>query len=268
VKDRAAVERRRHLRPLWVGLTVVILALAAYETVLLYGVIDGQDAIGTDLDYYRFVAQRYVDTGVWFTDRQLNGPYVVQTQVDNLYPPHALYLFVPFLILPDILWWILPLGVIGYVVWWCRPVVWMWPILALIVLFPKTPGQILFGNTDMWVAAAIAGGVRWAWPSVFVTFKPSLVFFALIGIRARSWWIAAGVLALASLPLLPLWLDYPTATRNSNATFWYSFGNLPFFVLPIVAFLGSSRRVTTPPLRWAAALSRGGGWAVRHEESR
>ena len=33
----------------------------------------------------------------------------------------------------------------------------MWPILALIVLFPKTPGQILFGNTDMWIAAAIAG---------------------------------------------------------------------------------------------------------------
>ncbi len=87
----------------------------------------------------------------------------------------------------------------------------MWPILALIVLFPKTPGQILFGNTDMWVAAAIAGGVRWAWPSVLVTFKPSLAFFALIGIRSRSWWIAAGVLALASLPLLPLWLDYPTA---------------------------------------------------------
>jgi hypothetical protein len=38
----------------------------------------------------------------------------------------------------------------------------MWPILALILLFPKTPNQILYGNTDMWVAAAIAGGVRWA----------------------------------------------------------------------------------------------------------
>ena len=79
----------------------------------------------------------------------------------------------------------------------------MWPILALIVLFPKTPGQILFGNTDMWVAAAIAGGVRWAWPSVLVTFKPSLAFFALIGIRARSWWIAAGLFALGQ-PSVPL----------------------------------------------------------------
>jgi hypothetical protein len=253
---------------LWVGLTIVLLALAAYETALLYGVIDAQGAIGTDLDYYQFVAQRWLDTGVYYTDRQLSGPYEVQTLVDNLYPPHALYLFLAFLVLPDILWWVLPLGLIAYVVWWCRPVAWMWPILALIVLFPKTPNQILYGNTDMWVAAAIAGGVRWAWPSVLVTFKPSLAFFALIGIRARSWWIAAAVLVVVSLPFISLWLEYPTAMVNSSAKFWYSFGNLPFFSLPIVAFLGSSRRVTTPPWRWAAALLRGGGWAARHEAGR
>ena len=81
MRDRAAADRRRRLRPLWVGLTIVILVLVALETVQLFRVIDGQDAIGTDLHYYQFVAQRYVDTGVWFTDRQLSGPYVVQTQV-------------------------------------------------------------------------------------------------------------------------------------------------------------------------------------------
>ena len=256
-----------HLRPVWVGLTIVILALAAYEAVLLYRVIDGQDAIGTDLHYYQFVAQRWLDTGVFYTDRQLTGPYEVQTLVDNLYPPHALYLFLPFLVLPNLLWWVLPLGVIGYVVWWCRPVAWMWPLLALIILFPKTPNQILYGNTDMWVAAAIAGGVRWAWPSVLVTFKPSLAFFALIGIRARSWWIAAGVLVVVSLPFLGIWLDYPTVMTNSSARFWYSFGNLPFFVLPIAAWLGSSRRGDTSLLAWAAGLLRGGGQVVRHGRS-
>ena len=73
------------------------------------------------------------------------------------------------------------------------------------------------------------------------------------------------MLALASLPFLPLWLDYPTAMANSTATFWYSFGNLPFFVLPIVAFLGSSRRGTTPILTWTAGLLRGGGWAASHQ---
>ena len=88
---------------------------------------------------------------------------------------------------------------------------------------------------------------------------------ALIGIRAPSWWIAAGVLVLLSLPFLQLWLDYPSAMTNSSAKFWYSFGNLPFFVLPIVAFLGSSRRGPTPAGRWAAdGLLRGGGWAARH----
>lgn len=260
--------RSRHLRPLWVGLTIVIVALAAYETVLLYRVIDDQHAIGTDLRYYQFVAHRWLDSGVFYTDRQLAGPYEVQTLVDNLYPPHALYLFIPFVILPDLLWWVIPLGIIGYVVWWCRPVAWMWPILALIVLFPKTPGQILFGNTDMWVAAAIAGGVRWAWPAVLVTFKPSLAFFAVIGIRARSWWIAAVVIGLASLPFLSLWLDYPTAMGNSSAKFWYSFGNLPFFVLPVVAFLGSSRRGSTSVVTWAAHLLRGGGYAASVEASR
>lgn len=258
----------RHLRPVWVGLTVVILAVAAYETLLLFGVIDAQHAIGTDLRYYQFVAHRWLDGGVFYTDRQLSGPYEVQTLVDNLYPPHALYLFIAFIVLPDPLWWIFPLGLIAYVVWWCRPVTWMWPVLALIVLFPKTPGQILFGNTDMWVAAAIAAGVRWAWPAVLVTFKPSLAFFAIIGIRARSWWIAALVLALASVPFLSLWLEYPTVMGNSSAKFWYSFGNLPFFVLPIVAWLGSSRRGDRPILDWTAGLLRGGGWVVRQEVAR
>jgi hypothetical protein len=268
VRDRAADDRRRRLRPLWVGLTIVIVAVAAYETLLLYRVIDGQDAIGTDLRYYQFIAQRWLDTGVWYTDRQLTAPYEVQTLVDNLYPPHALYLFLPFLVLPAVLWWVLPLGVIGYVVWWCRPVAWLWPALAVIILFPKTPNQILYGNTDMWVAAAIAGGVRWAWPSVLVTFKPSLAIFAVIGIRARSWWIAAAVLVVISLPFLPLWLDYPTAMTNSSAKWWYSFGNLPFFILPIVAFLGSTRRRSVPPVEWAAGLLRGGGWAARHAAER
>lgn len=268
MSHEAVGARGRNWRPLWFGLAVVILAVAVYETVLLFRVIDDQAAIGADLRYYQFVAQRWLDTGVFYTDRQLTGPYEVQTLVDNLYPPHVLYLFLPFLILPGLLWWVIPLGVIAYVVWWCRPVEWMWPILALIVLFPKTPGQILFGNTDMWVAAAIAGGVRCAWPAVLVSFKPSLAFFAVIGIRGRSWWIAVGLLALASLPFLPLWLDYPMAMANSSAKFWYSFGNLPFFVLPIVAWLGSSRRGDTSILTWAAGLLRGGGWVVRREGAR
>ena len=258
MSDLPQASRVDRLRPLWIGLSVVLLALAAYETALLFGVINGQQAIGTDLHYYQFVGQRWIDTGVFYTDRQLSGAYQVQTQVDNLYPPHALYLFIPFLVLPNLLWWAIPLGVVGYIVWWCRPVAWIWPILALAVLFPKTPAQVLFGNSDMWITAAIAAGVRWGWPAVLVTIKPSVSFFAMIGIRSRRWWIAAGVLVVASLPFLGLWLDYVVATMNSSAKFWYSFGDLPMFLLPVVAWLGSSRRGDTGFARWAAGLLRGG----------
>jgi hypothetical protein len=263
-----SLARTTHLRPLLVGLTIVILVLAGLETIALFRVISGQGAIGTDLDYYQFVAQRWLDTGVYYTDHQLSGPYIVQTQVDNLYPPHALYLFVPFLVLPDLLWWIVPLLVIAYVTWWCRPAPWAWPVLALILLFPKTPAQILFGNTDMWIAASISAGVRWGWPSVLVTIKPSLGFFAFIGIRSRRWWIAAGMLAVLSLPFIAIWIDYLTATMNSSAKFWYSFGNLPFFVLPIVAWLGSSRRGEMRIGRWFVGLLEGGESTARGVEAR
>lgn len=238
----------------------MLLALAAVEAVVLFGIIDAQDAVGVDLEYFRFVAQRWLDTGVYYTPDQLNGPYEVETLVTNLYPPHALYLFVPFTVLPSILWWAIPLAVIGYVVWWCRPAMWAWPLLALIVLFPKTLNQIIYGNTDMWIAAFIAGGVRWAWPATLVTIKPSLLFFAVIGIRSRSWWIAAAVLALLSLPLIGLWMLYPTVMLNSSAKFWYSFGNLPFFVLPLVAWMTSRRRGSEGLLPWATRLL--GGRAV------
>ena len=248
------------LRPVWVALTIVFLALAAVETIALIRIIDGQQAVGVDLEYYRFVAQRWLDTGVFYTDRQLAGPYQVQTQVDNLYPPHALYLFLPFLVLPGALWWALPLGFIAYVVWWCRPAVWAWPILAAIVLFPKTPNQIIYGNTDMWITAFIAGGVRWGWPAVLVTIKPSLVFFAALGIRARSWWVAAVGLAVVSLPFLLLWLDYPRVMLNSSANAGYSFSNLPFFVLPIVAWMVSTRRAGVGIGPWILRLA-----GVRHD---
>src|SRR4029078_6946076 len=130
-----------------------------------------------------------------------DGPYQVQTLVDNLYPPHALYLFVPFVVVPALVWWLVPLRVIAYLQWWCRPAAWAWPILALILVFPKTPNQIIYGNTDMWIAAFIAGGVRWAWPAVLVSIKPSLAPFALIGIRSRWWGIAAAILGLDGPPV-------------------------------------------------------------------
>jgi hypothetical protein len=54
-------------RPILIGLAIVLLVLAAIEGVVLFGIIDGQRAVGGDLDYYRFVAQRWLDSGVYYT---------------------------------------------------------------------------------------------------------------------------------------------------------------------------------------------------------
>lgn len=246
--------RARAVRVLSIVLSVAIAAFIAWETTSLYRIIDDQGAIGTDLRYYQFVAERWMTTGVYYTTEQLSGPYVVQTQVHNLYPPHALYLFVPFLYLPAILWWILPLGLFAYVIWWCRPAIWAWPVLLLILALPKGPAQILFGNTDMWVAAFVAGAVRWSWPGVLVLIKPSLAIFATIGVLARSWWIAAVALAILSLPLWMYWLQYPVITANSSAQASYSFGNYPFFFVPILAWMASTRRGNATLTQWFIQL--------------
>lgn len=244
------------LRPIWIGIATLILVAAMIETVLLFWIIDDQQSIGVDLRFFQDVARRWLDTGVYYTDRQLSGPYVVGTLVDNLYPPHALFLFVPFVVLPAILWWIVPLGLIAYVVWWCRPAVWALPILALVFLYPKTPAVILYGNSDIWAVAFAAAGVRWAWPAVLVSFKPSVGFLAVIGIGTRRWWIAAGILALLNLPFLGLWLDYPRVLLNSDTDIGRALSDMPLFTLPIVAWLVSSRRAGMPLGSWAVKLLR------------
>jgi hypothetical protein len=160
------------------------------------------------------------------------------------------------------------LGLVAYTVWWCRPAAWALPLLALLVLFPKTPNLVIYGNSDMWVGAAIAAGVRWGWPAVFATFKPSVAIFGLIGIRTRAWWIAAGALAIVSLPFIALWVDYPRVLVNSSAEVGYSIGDLPYLVLPIVAWLVSTRRGATSPVAWTAELlARGSGRSPRNDPS-
>lgn len=248
--------REWDLRPIWIGIAAMLIVAIAAETIVLYQFIDEQRAIGTDLHFFQAVAQRWLDTGIYYTDRELSGPFVVGTQVDNLYPPHALFLFVPFLFLPALLWWVIPLGLIGYVVWWCRPVAWALPILGLLVLYPKTLAVVLYGNSDIWATAFAAAGVRWAWPAVLASFKPSVGFLALPGIGTRRWWVAAGILALVNLPLLPLWVNYPTVVLNSDTNIGRSLSDLPLFALPIVAWLVSTRRGSTPIRSWAVMLLR------------
>ena len=243
----------RARRLVLVALVAVLCAVLAIETIQLYFIIDGQSAIGTDLDYYRFVAERFMTTGVYYTDQQLAGPYVVQTQVHNLYPPHALYLFIPFLYLPDVVWWVVPLAFLAYVIWWCRPTPWAWPVLLFLLALPKV-GPRSFRDTDMWIAAFVAGAVRWSWPGVLVSIKPSLAVFGLPGVLSRAWWLGARRWSSSASRSGCTGSSIRVITQNSSAQLSYSFGNFPFFVVPIAAWMGSSRRGDMPVSRWFLAL--------------
>ena len=247
-------QARRYLRPVGFGLTVVLLAVAAFEFVWLWQYIDGQRALGVDLNYYREIAQRWLDTGVWYTDRQLAGPYETQTLVDNLYPPHALYLFLPWVIQPLFpLWYALPLGMLAFAIWRLRPRPWFWLVFAGILALPKTSVPILYGNSDLWVLFFASAGVLWGWPAVFATFKPSMGPFALLGVHRRSWWIAAVALAVLTLPQIQLWLLWPRVIDNSTATVEYSLAVYPLILVPIIARVASTTR---PAIRLPGRLQR------------
>ena len=237
--------RDRLLRAFSVSMSISLIIAIVVEVVWFWNYLETQEVIGLDYRWFAGAAQRWVDTGQFYVPRQLAGPYVVETLVDVLYPPNALLLFVPFLVLPALLWWLVPLSVFAIGIIRLRPVVWAWPLILAGVAWPPTISQILYGNTNMWVAAAVAAGVCWAWPSVLVLLKPSLLPFALFGSNRRSWWIALGLLVIVSLPFGTMWLDYVAAMRNANLGPLYALHTVPFFLAPLVAWVARTRDLPT-----------------------
>jgi hypothetical protein len=219
----------------------VLLVMAAWELSIQSRWIS-PDQLGGDLAYYVSIAQRWLDSGVYYLPEQLAGPRSIVPMVDVLYPPTALFLFVPFVWLPAILWWAIPAGILGYAFWRWRPAAWTWPLLAFGLFWPRTQGAFLFGNTDPWIAAAVAGGFLWGWPAALVAFKPSFLPLALAGAPRRGWWAGWAILALASLLMLRLWVDYLAALRNIGIPWDYSLLNAPLPLMPVIAWMGRSRR--------------------------
>lgn len=222
------------------GVTAALVGFAIAEAVLLYSQITVATSgwyIGMDYDYYREVGARWLTDGSYYWPHQLAGPYDVRLMVDVLYPPTALVLFVPLVFLPAVVWWIVPLGVIGYALWRWRPDVRVWPVLVLLAMWPRAMGTVFHGNTDMWVAAGIAGGLLWGWPAAFVVLKPIFAPLALVGIRRRSWWFAAALGLASIVVMLPLWRDYVVAMVNLRIGLDYSLTSLPLMAIPIVAWV-------------------------------
>jgi hypothetical protein len=230
------------------GLSAVILAagIAYLRDAIPYWTSAG--IWGCDYTALTGAASRWLTGGGFYVPYQVAGPYEVaaHTGADSpiMYPPTMLLLFVPFTILPALLWWLIPLAVTAWVVASHRPRPLVWPVLALLALFPMTLWAVATGNPTLWMMAAVALGTRYGWPAVVLVLKPTLAPFALIGITGRSWWLALAALALLSLAFLPMWADYLAVASNVRTPMGalYSFNHVPALLIPVVAWLGRSER--------------------------
>jgi hypothetical protein len=205
-----------------------------------------QQPFGVDYRLYRDATERWVSGGPFYEPYQLAGPYPISAG-DILYPPVALWLFVPFSVavgpvvaaLQWVAWWLVPLGIVAGVVLALRPRPAAWPLIALCLANPTTLLKIWTGNPVIWSMAALAlavvGSSRFTAP--FVLLKPSLAPFALFGIHRRSWWAGAAVLVLLGLPFGAMWADWLTSLANSQGGgLLYSSLEFPMLLLPLVAW--------------------------------
>jgi len=238
-------------RTVALALSALVFALPVLFVLLIPHPLE--QPFGVDFTLYRDVTIRWLGGGPYFEPYQLAGPYQISAG-DVLYPPVALWLFVPFAVLPlpiaAVLWWSLPILAVAFAVWRLQPRPASWPLIALCVAWPTTLLKTWTGNPVIWCMAALALGVLWAWPAVFVVLKPSLGPFALFGVWRRSWWVAAGVLVVASIPLGALWVDWITSVVNSQGGgVLYSSLEVPMLLLPLVAWAWRTRGGVPLPIR-------------------
>jgi hypothetical protein len=224
----------------WAGASLFVVWLAIAADALRTAPI-----LGWDFDLYRNAAARWLAADGFYLARQLGGPYSVQ-HGDVLYPPTMLYLFVPFTVLPAVLWWAIPIGLTIYAIWRLRPTPFVWPLIALCLLWPETTVKIVAGGPIMWVVAALAVGAVNGWATPFAMLKPTVAPFALLGVWRRSWWLGLALVFIASLPFLTLWAEYSRVLfdARSPAGWLYSLDEVPLMLAPLVAWVGRSAHVT------------------------
>jgi hypothetical protein len=207
------------------------------------------------VDYHILIdaTRRFLSGGPFYDPRQLSGAYDWDGSIQGwwpvLYPPQAIALFAPFTMLPPILWWAIPLVTVVATVAWHRPTPLVWPLLALCMWWPATTIKIVTGNPVIWAAAAVALGTIWRWPAALALVKPSLFPLALIGVRDRRWWLLAGAGALPFAWMLP---EYLRALGNFQSGPGYSIQEVPLLLIPILAWVGSTRVGPRPVLPFRA----------------
>ncbi len=236
-----------------VPLAAILAALAALRFgVMLAEAVRSPGSIGIDYTTVIDGTNRWLHGGSPFVARQLAGPYLqiganANDSGEFLYPPIALPFFALFTVLPGFLWWATPAVLFVTGMLRLRPARWTWPVLALLVLVGQSIPLLIAWNPTIWIVTFAVWAPSLGWTGPLVLLKPTVAPLALLGIRHRSWWIAAGLLAIACVPFGSLWADWLTAVANMKTNGppgpAFSLLQLPFLLLPAVAWLG--RRPTT-----------------------
>jgi hypothetical protein len=198
-----------------------------------------------DVQLYLDAAARWLTGGPFYEPRQLAGPYEV-AHGDILYPPVGLWLFGPAALLPQplafALWWGIPAAITVWAIRRVDPRPAVWPLMALCLAWPTTPLKVWTGNPVIWCIAAMAVAIVWRGGAPFALLKPSLLPFALFGIRRRSWWVGLVAFVILCLPFGAMWGDWLTtvvAARGAGPL--YSALEAPMLALPLVAWAGRRR---------------------------
>ena len=226
-------------------LTIALIVAASLRLIHFLTLIDDWTlgvSIGVDRGIYVSAANRWMAGGSFYLPHQLAGPYPIQWIGEVLYPPVGLYLFVPFAFLPAILWWCVPIGLVVAGVWRLRPSGWVLPLMAFLLLWPRTQELVLWGNPAMFILAAETWGLILGWPAVLILIKPTLAPFVLVGANRRSFWLVLACALAAALPFGALWFDWLRVITNvTNADWTYSLNEVPTLLIPILAWLGATR---------------------------
>ena len=151
---------RTHPKRIALALSAAMFAIPAITALLVPRPLE--QPFGVDFILYRDAAARWLAGGPYFEPYQLAGPYPI-TAGDVLYPPVALWLFVPFTVLPAVLWWAIPIAVAAWAVWRLQPSPEWWPLIALCIAWRRPfsrPGPAIrsSGAWPRWRSASSTGG--------------------------------------------------------------------------------------------------------------
>jgi hypothetical protein len=227
MSSESVPRRAQRLRLTWQAyvnlaapLTIVILAIGGLRLVLMVAEAAGSPgAIGIDYNTAMDAARRWLGGSSPYLARQLAGPYTLlganlSDSGEMLYPPVVLPFYAVASAVPAILWWAIPIVASLGALWIVRPARWSWPILALCLTVGPSLETLIAGNPVMWIIATSLWAPSLGWPGPLALLKPSVAPLALLGIRHREWWIAAGVLAVGCLAFGSLWVDWYRSVVN------------------------------------------------------